>query len=86
MTDMRVKMEQILNAVERLNEMSKKKYTIYGAYGKVQLCVLVKGQDAKDGASNITPFLSKRELLEHIETIARYLFVEGNDFYKTRVR
>jgi hypothetical protein len=79
---MRITQKVLDRGLEDLNRVSKKKYIINGAYGKVQLCISLNGQDTRDGITEITPLLTKRELYDVIYGIIRYIEAEQNNYYK----
>jgi len=70
----RITRKHLDNALERLNEVSKRRWMIYGAYGKVQLCYYVE----KDSSMlcDATGLHTKRELFEIIHAILKYCKAE----------
>jgi hypothetical protein len=77
----RITMDNLLNRVDYLNSLSKRKYKIYDAYGKVQLAYIV---DEKTGCiiNPISPLLSKSELYDVINTIINYIQAEKEEIKK----
>jgi len=73
---------QILrNQVDRLNEVSRCKYGLEGAYGSWQLQKFINGIDSKDGVVPVLyGFRSKEEMYDILSAILRYIEMEkGNE-------
>jgi len=73
----RIRKRDLENAVEQLNAVSKRKYGLYGAYGKWQLVRYCNDKDTRGGVTAISSLLSKRELHALIWTILSY--VQGEE-------
>lgn len=69
----RVTREMLEGKIEYINGISKNKYKLYGAYGKVQLI-----REYGKGISWITALGSKSELFYQLDAITTYLYVEQN--------
>jgi len=71
---MRIRKQDLENALVILNSISRRRYTIYRAYGKNQLCYYVNQKSS--AITNITGFCTKRELYEVIWAIIHYAQIE----------
>jgi len=72
----RIRKKDLENAVEWLNHESKGVYGLDSAYGKWQLVRFSDGKNRRGTVIALTRFMTKRELLEAINTILVYLAEE----------
>jgi hypothetical protein len=70
----RIGKEDLENALKTLNSVSKCKYRILGAYGRVQLVKEI--QDGSGAVTPITGFHTKPELYDIIWSIVKYVQYE----------
>jgi len=74
----RVTKKDIDVAIERLNELTKNKYYVQGAYGGYQLVRLVNGVDTRDGVENIGyGFIPAKDFYYLINAMCRLLEKEN---------
>jgi len=71
----RIRLSDIEKALERLNEISKNKYVLYGAYGRIGVDKLLKG----GGRSTLIYLTTKRECFTQIHAIIRWREFEKED-------
>jgi len=64
----RITLSHIEKALERLNDISKNKYVLYGAYGRIGVNKLLKG----GGQSTLIYLTTKRECYAQIHAIIRW--------------
>lgn len=66
--------QKVLEAkVKNLNHITKKKYSLYRAYGKNQLVIR---DDRTGGIDTVSTLDSKRELAEKIDTLIKFKHLE----------
>ena len=74
---MRINRKDLGVALGRLNDISKQKYRVEGAYGGWQLQLCVKGTSAIENITN--GFKPARELYNIIHAILRYISLEDRE-------
>jgi hypothetical protein len=86
----RIGIAEVKMKVELLNAISRKKYMIEtisdGFRRYYRLCVCLNGVDSRDGLSDVSVWMTSREIYYTISTIIAYCRAEKEEAYKDKAR